>query len=194
VAVPTRGRDADWQDPWPVRGVRRGRPQPSAGLDALRDDGYVVAFDVEAIDADRDTYQDHLNNAAAVRMFNDLRIAYVADRLAPDWPRHVRRSGLAVVVRELHLLYESEGWMHEAYVGATRVAARRGKAAVLEQRLVEAASARPLARAWVVQLLVDSTGAVVAWPDWFFEMVAAVQGAPVPVRVPATRPTWGPPA
>jgi acyl-CoA thioesterase FadM len=194
VAVPTRGRDADWRDPWPVRGVRRGDPEPSPGLDALRADGYVVAFDVDPQDADRDQYQDHLNNAAAVRMFNELRIAYVAARLAPDWPRYVRRRDLAVAVRELHVLYESEGWMHERYVGATHVAARQGKAAVLEQRLVEATTGRPLARAWVVQLLVSAAGAVTEWPDWFFELVAGVQGAPVPVRDAAGRPPWGPPA
>ena len=191
MAPPTRGRDADWRDPWPVHGVRRGDPEPSTGLDALRHDGYVVAFDVDPIDADRDQYQDHLNNSAAVRMFNDLRTAYNAARLAPDWPRYVRRSDLAVAVRELHVLYESEGWMHERYVGATRVVARRGKAAVLEQRLVEASTARPLARAWILQLLVGADG-VTDWPDWYFELVAEVQGAPVPA-VAATRTPWGPP-
>jgi acyl-CoA thioesterase FadM len=153
----------------------------------------VAVFDVDAIDADRDAYQDHLNNTAAARMFNELRIAYVASNLAPRWPKHIRAERLAVVVRELHVLYESEGWMHERYVGALRVAQRRSKAVVLEQRLVEADAARPLARAWIVQLLVDADGRVATWPAWFFDLVAEVQGAAVPVLEAPPRPPWGPP-
>jgi acyl-CoA thioesterase FadM len=191
VATPIRGQDADWRNPWPVRGVRQGDASDSPGTSALHDDGYPVVFDVETLEDDRDEYQDHLNNTAAVRIFNELRIAYIAARYAPDWPRYVRRAGLTVVVRELHVAYESEGWMHEAYVGATRVAQRRGRAVVLEQRLVEAANARPLARAWILQLLVGADG-VADWPDWYFDLVGEVQGAPVP-DVPATRPPWGPP-
>ena len=191
MASLARGRDADWRNPWPVQGVRQGDAAPSAGATALHEDGYPVVFDVEALDADRDEFQDHLNNIAAVRMFNELRTAYVAARYAPDWPRYVRRGGLTVAVRELHIAYESEGWMHERYVGATRVAQRRGKAVVLEQRLVEASTARPLARAWILQLLVGADG-VTDWPDWYFDLVAEVQGAPVPA-VAATRTPWGPP-
>lgn len=192
MATPTRGQDADWRDPWPVRGVRQGDAADSAGTTALRDDGYPVVFDVVTLPEDRDEYQDHLNNTAAVRMFNELRTAYIAARFAPDWVRHVRRTGLTVVVRELHVAYDSEGWMHERYVGATRVAQRRGLALVLEQRLVEAIGARSLARAWILQLLVGAEG-VTAFPDWYLDMVAEVQGAPVP-DVPATRPPWGPPS
>ena len=192
MANPVRGRDADWRNPWPVQGVREGDAAPSAGTTALHEDGYPVAFDVESLEADRDEYQDHLNNTAAVRMFNELRIAYVAARYAPDWPRFVRRAGLTIVVRELHVAYESEGWMHEHYVGATRVAQRRGKAVVLEQRLVEASTARALARAWILQLLVGADG-VAVWPGWYFDLVAEVQGAPVSER-PPTRSPWGPPS
>ena len=193
VAAPARGQGADWRNPWPVVGVRQGEPTPSPGVDALRADGFVAVFDVDAIDADRDAYQDHLNNTAAARMFNELRIAYVASNLAPRWPKHIRAERLAVVVRELHVIYESEGWMHERYVGALRVAQRRSKAVVLEQRLVEADAARPLARAWIVQLLVDADGRVATWPAWFFDLVAEVQGAAVPVLEAPPRPPWGPP-
>lgn len=183
-----RGATADWSDPWPVVGVRQGAPEPSTGVDALRRDGFVAVFDIEPIPADADVYQDHLNNTAAVRMFNELRIAYVAARLAPDWPRYVRRGSLTVVVRELHVEYQSEGWMHERFVGATRWAARRGRAGLVEQRLVEADTGRPLARAWVVQLLVGA-GGVEAFPDWFWEQVGDVEGGPVPVLT-ATRRDW----
>jgi acyl-CoA thioesterase FadM len=193
MAAPPRGQGADWRNPWPVVGVRPGDPTPSPGVERLRADGFRAVFDVDPIDADRDQYQDHLNNTAAARMFNELRIAYVAANLAPRWPKYVRAERLAVVVRELHVLYESEGWMHERYAGALRVAQRRGKAVILEQRLVEADSARPLARAWILQLLVDADGQVAAWPEWFFDLVAEVQGAPVAALDAPPRPPWGPP-
>jgi len=192
VGAKQRGEGADWQNPWPVRGIAQGDPAPSAGVDALCEDGYGTVFDVVPIPADADEYQDHLNNTAAVRMFNDLRVAYVAARFAPDWPRYVRRSGLTLVVRELHVAYDSEGWMHEQYVGATRVAQHRGKALILEQRLVEAATGRSLARAWVLQLLVGTDGRVIEFPDLYFELATKAQGGPVPT-FEATRTEWGPP-
>jgi acyl-CoA thioesterase FadM len=193
-AIPEkRGENADWQNAWPVRGIVQGEAQPSAGVDALRAEGFGTLFDVLPIPEDADEYQDHLNNTAAVRMFNDLRVAYVAARFAPDWPRHVRRSGLTLVVRELHVAYDSEGWMHEQYVGATRIEHTRGKALILDQRLVEASTGRSLARAWVLQLLVSPEGAVIEFPDLYLDMVEAVQGAPVP-KLDATRAPWGPPA
>jgi acyl-CoA thioesterase FadM len=180
----------DWSDPWPVEGVRRGAPEASVGVDALRAEGFQAVFDVDAIAADADRYQEHLNNTAAVRMFNELRIAYVASRVAPDWPRFIRRGGYTVVVRELHVEYQTEGWMHDRFVGATRWTHRRGKSGLVEQRLVEATTARPIARAWVVQLLVGADG-VEPFPDWFWEMVAAVEGAPIG-ELDATRRPWGP--
>jgi acyl-CoA thioesterase FadM len=193
VSAPDRrGDDADWRNPWPVVGVRQGEPAPSAGVEALRAEGFRVLFDVEPVEADRDEYQDHLNNTAAVRMFNELRIAYVATHLTPDWVRYVRREGRTVVVREIHAQYESEGWMHERYVGAVRWSERRGKAGLVEQRLVDAATARPLARAWVVQLLVTPDG-VAAFPDWFWEQVAEIEGGPIPRTDGASRAPWGPP-
>lgn len=181
----------NWADPWPPDGVRQGEPAPSKGVDTLRAEGYRVVLDVETRPGDEDLYQDHLNNNAPVRMFNELRMAYVAGHLAPDWPRFVRRSGSTVVVRELHVQYETEGWMHEHFVGATAWRARRGKSALVEQRLVEAETARPLARAWVVQLLVSPEG-VAAFPDWAWDAIAAVEGAAIP-EWPADRRPWGPP-
>ena len=183
-----RGIRANWADPWPVVGVRRGEPEPSAGVDALRGDGFRVVLDVDSIPSDADAYQDHLNNHAAVRMFNELRIAYVASELAPDWPRFIRRTASTVVVRELHVEYQSEGLMHERFVGATRWGARRGKAGLVEQRLVEVTTGRPLARAWVVQLFVGPAG-VEAFPDWLWERIGEVEGGPIPV-LDATRRDW----
>jgi acyl-CoA thioesterase FadM len=193
VEATRRGESADWTNVWPVVGVQRGDAAASPGADLLRSEGFRAVFDVEPVDADRDDYQDHLNNTAAVRMFNELRIAYVATFLAPDWVRYVRRSGHTVVVREMHALYESEGWMHERFVGGIRWAERRGKAGLVEQRLVETTTGRALARAWVVQLLVTPEG-VAPFPEWFWDMVATVEGAPVPTAEGAARTPWGPPS
>lgn len=193
-AIPEkRGENADWQDAWPVRGISQGDTPPSAGVDALRAEGFTTLFDVEPIPEDEDVYQDHLNNTAAVRMFNDLRVAYVALRFAPDWPRFMRRSNLTLVVRELHVSYDSEGWMHERYVGATRIEQVRGKALILDQRLVEATTGRSLCRAWVLQLVISPEGRVIDPPEMYLEMVERVQGTPVP-RLDAARTEWGPPA
>ena len=128
-----------------------------------------------------------------MRLFNDLRIAYVRGAVGDEWvDDHCGRDQLIVVAREVHVLYESEGLPNEEFVGAMRYVRREGKAAVLEQRLVEAATGRPVARAWVVQLLV-SDGRVVDWPDAYFRRVVAIEGRSIPLgpRRPAS--DWGPP-
>lgn len=78
---------------------------------------------------------------------------------------YVQSERLTVVVRELHVLYKTEGWMHETFVGGVRVHSRRGKAGIVEERLVEGTTGRSVARAWAVQLLVSQ--AVVEWPAWY---------------------------
>lgn len=98
------------------------------------------------------------------------------------------------MVRELHVQYDSEGWMHERYVGGSRVAQHRGKAGIMEQALVEAESARALAHAWVVQLLVGPDGKVTDWPDWYWPMIEAVEGRPIPTATISARLPWGPPS
>ena len=90
-----------------------------------------------------------------MRLFNDVRIAYVRGEVGEEWMEMLRRDRLVVAAREVHVLYESEGLPDEEFVGAMRYVRREGKAAVLEQRLVEAATGRAVARAWVVQLLVS---------------------------------------
>lgn len=179
--------------PWLPVGVHREPPRPSAGLAALVADGFRVCFDVEPIEEDRDVFLDHLNNAAAVRMFNEVRVAYTARHLSPAWPRYVRRIGGSVVVRELHVRYDREGMVHERFVAGMRVVQRRGKAAVVDQALVETTSGASLARAWVVMLHLDAHGVVAAFPDLYWDLVAEVEGAPVPVVAGAPRPPWGPP-
>ena len=167
---------------------RRDRPPPSAGAAALLAEGYRFVVPVEPAPADFDR-QGHLNNAAIVRIFNDLRIAYV-EHLDIRWREHLGTERLVVVAREVHVLYESEGRPDEEYVGAMRYVRREGRAAIIEQCLTEGSAARPVARAWIVQLLVRD-GSVVDWPDFYFELVAGVEGAPIDQR-PGLRRPWGP--
>ena len=180
----------DQRDLWPVDGVSQTPPPSSAVVDQLHALGYRALFVVTPIASDEDKHQDHLNNSAAVRMFNELRIAYVASRLSPDWPRHLRRENLIVVVRELHVEYQSEAQGSERFIGATRLSFRRGKSVLIEQALVEIESGRPVARAWVVQLLLGPTG-VQDWPDFYWDLVATSEGAPL-VELADSRPSWGP--
>ena len=135
--------------------------------------------------------QGHLNNAATVRLFNDMRVAYVHGRIGSWWPDEIRANQLVIAAREVHVLYESEGRPGERFVGAMKYVGREGKSAVLEQRIVEATNGRPIARAWVVQLLVRQ-GSVVEWPARYFERVAEIEGAEIPARPRTTPKPWGP--
>jgi acyl-CoA thioesterase FadM len=162
------------------------------GADALRAEGYRFVIDVEPAPADFDQ-QGHLNNAATVRLFNDIRGQYVRDEVGAAFIATLRRDQLVVAAKEVHVLYESEGLPGESFVGGQRYLRREGKAAVLEQRLVEASTGRSVARSWVVQLLVQR-GAVIDWPELYFSRVAAIEGREIPSvpRRPAGE--WGPPA
>ena len=166
-----------------------GVTAPSSGAAALEAEGFrfVVPVVPRADDFDR---QGHLNNAAIVRIFNDLRIQYVYDRIGERWGAHLGAEGLVVVAAEAHVLYESEGLPSEEYVGAMRYVRREGRAAIIDQRLVEASSGRPVARGWFVQLLARA-GSVVDWPDFYFALVERVEGRAIEQR-PSNRRPWGP--
>ena len=166
-----------------------GVSAPAPGADRLAADGFRFVVPVVPVADDFDT-QGHLNNAAIVRIFNDMRIAYVRGRIGDRWGEYLREERLVVAAREVHVLYESEGLPGEEYVGAMRYVRREGRAAIIEQRLVASESARPVARAWVVQLLARD-GAVADWPDFYFALVAAVEGRELEVRPKHHRP-WGP--
>jgi acyl-CoA thioesterase FadM len=161
----------------------------SAGALALEADGFRFVIPIVPAD-DAFDQQGHLNNAAIVRIFNDMRVAYVQQRLDPHWREHIIAEKLVVVAAEAHVLYESEGLPSEEYVGAMRYVRREGRAAIIEQRLVEAGAARAVARGWFVQLLARD-GRAADWPDFYFELVAAVEGRSIEQR-PSNRRPWGP--
>jgi acyl-CoA thioesterase FadM len=161
------------------------------GEQVLRDDGYRFVVPIETVTDDFDA-QGHLNNAATVRLFNDLRIAYVQGEIGFEWAATLRRDAIVVAAKEVHVLYESEGFPGEEFVGAMRYVRREGKASVLEERIVEAATGRPVARAWVLQLLVQN-GTVIDWPDLYFARVAEIEGREIPVE-PRRHTPWGPPS
>jgi acyl-CoA thioesterase FadM len=162
----------------------------SEGERVLREDGYRFVVPVAPAPDDFDQ-QGHLNNAATVKLFNDLRIAYVRGEVGFEWVETLQRDALVVAARELHVLYESEGLPGESFVGGMRYVRREGKASVLEERIVEATTGRPVARAWVVQLLVQN-GQVVGWPALYFARVAEIEGREIEIR-PRRHTSWGVP-
>ena len=127
-----------------------------------------------------------------MRVFNDLRIAYVVAAVGEWWPDFIAEHGCVVAARELHVLYESEGQPGESFVGAMRYTRRDGKALILEERLVEADTGRAIARAWLVQLIVRD-GTVVDWPERYVAQVAEIEGRAFPTRTRGTAARWGPP-
>ena len=110
-------------------------------FEELARDGYRFVVPAPTVPEDFDRQQ-HLNNAAIVRVFNDLRIAYVVGAVGDWWPDFIAEHGCVVAARELHVLYESEGQPGESFVGAMRYTRRDGKALILEERLVEADTGR----------------------------------------------------
>lgn len=161
-----------------------------SGADVLAADGYRFVIEVVPRADDFDG-QGHLNNASTVRLFNDLRIAYVHGEIGSWWPEAIRTRGFVIAAREVHVLYESEGRPDEQFVGAMKYVGREGKSAVLEQRIVEATAGRPVARVWVVQLLLQQ-GKVVEWPSEYFERVAEIEGHALPVRPRSAATPWAP--
>lgn len=136
--------------------------------------------------------QGHLNNAAVARLLNDLRVAYVMAGPGTRWTDHLRAGHRTVVVRELHVAYDREATIEDDLVGCVRISARRGKAKIVEQRIVDAARDLVVARAWVVQLLVEA-GVVVDFPDFYWEAIARAEGRVIPAEPRAEAVPWGPP-
>jgi acyl-CoA thioesterase FadM len=136
--------------------------------------------------------QGHLNNAAVARILNDLRVAYVVSGPGPRWGEHLREGRRTVVVRELHVSYDREATIDDVLVGCVRVSARRGKAKIVEQRIVDAARDVVVARAWVVQLFVEE-GVVADFPDFYWAAIAVAEGRAIAAEPRGAPTPWGPP-
>ena len=156
-------------------------------------DGYryvqPVTLTAEHIDG-----QGHLNNAAVARILNDLRVAYIFSGPGPRWGEFLRGAGVrrTVVVRELHIAYDREATIDDELVGCVRVSARRGKAKIVEQRIVDAARDLAVARAWAVQLFVED-GAVRDFPDFYWDAIAIAEGRVIPLEPRSSPMPFGPP-
>ena len=157
-------------------------------------DGYRYVVPV-TLTAEHIDGQGHLNNAAVARILNDLRVAYVFAGPGPRWGEFLRTEGVrrTVVVRELHIAYDREATIDDDLVGCVRVSARRGKAKIVEQRIVDAARDLPVARSWAVQLLVED-GAVREFPDFYWDAIATAEGRVIPPRPRAEPVPFGPPS
>jgi acyl-CoA thioesterase FadM len=153
---------------------------------------YVVPVELRAEHIDR---QGHLNNAAVARILNDLRVAYVLAGPGPRWSEYLGAEGTrrTVVVRELHVAYDREATIDDRLAGCARIAARRGKAKIVEQRIVDAARDVVVARAWVVQLFVED-GVVRDFPDFYWDAIAIAEDRVFPREPRGPRVPFGPPA
>jgi acyl-CoA thioesterase FadM len=102
----------------------------------------------------------------------------------------VRRT---VVVRELHVAYDREATIDDELVGCVRVSSRRGKAKIVEQRIVDARADAVVARAWVVQLFVEE-GVARDFPDFYWDAIAVAEGRVIPAEPRGAPVPFGPPA
>lgn len=155
--------------------------------------GYRFVVPIELRDEHIDG-QGHLNNAAVARILNDLRVAYIGAGPGPRWHEHLRAPDhrRTVVVRELHVAYDREATIDDELVGCVRVSARRGKAKIVEQRIVDARADAVVARAWVVQLFVED-GVVREFPAFYWDAIATAEGRVVPPGPRAAPVPFGPP-
>ena len=97
------------------------------------------------------------------------------------------------MVRELHIAYDREATIEDDLVGCVRVSVR----AEARRRSSSNASSTPPGtwwwrRAWVVQLFVED-GAVVVFPDFYWDAVARAEGKVIEPEPRAARTEWGPP-
>jgi acyl-CoA thioesterase FadM len=162
----------------------------SPGERALREDGYRFVLPVELPESAFDG-QGHLNNAAVGQIFNDVRVGYMITA-HPELGRSLGERGYVVAVREIHQQFESQAMPGEALVGGVRIEGRRGRAQIVEQRIVEETTGRAVARAWLVQLLLRDDR-VVDWPDGYWDTAADLEGRPMPAHPRTTDTPFGPP-
>lgn len=166
-------------------------PELSLGERVLRDDGYRFVVPLDVPDSAFDG-QGHLNNAAVAQIFNDLRVNYMVTA-NPEFGRSLAERGYVVAVREMHMLFESQGMPGERLVGSVRIEGRRGRAQVTEQRVVEESTGRPIARAWLLHLMLCD-GRVVDWPESYWDTVAEIEAVAMPARPRIEPVPFGPPA
>lgn len=152
-------------------------------------DGYAFTSDLALLDGDLDV-QGHLNNVAVYRLFQELRVGYVQQRLAPG--RLDIYDDVVVVTADAHVSYLSQGLPGEAYAGGAGIVARNDNAYCYDEVIVAVSDRRVIARARVVELWVSrSTGRVIPLSSAFLERLDATEPRPVPVgTLPLPRITW----
>lgn len=133
--------------------------------------------------------QGHLNNAAIVRLFSDLRMHYMQSagevrrgQLVPD--------GVVVGVRELFVRYESEGLPGEPLRGGCSIVARSRRAYLFDEVL--ASDDRVIARARVVEVVIDrAAGRAIEIPEPLWAWIERVEGRAMPAgELPVPRVDW----
>ena len=132
--------------------------------------------------------QGHLNNGAAVLLFNGLRRRYVQELLALHGGAGLVAAGEVVGVRELACRYESEARPGEDLRGGCRVLGRSRRSWLYDQLLVT--GERIVARCRVIECVIRD-GAAVEVPAAFWRIVEAAEGRTMgPGPLPGPRTDW----
>jgi len=139
-------------------------------------------------------WQGHLNNAFAAKLLESARVTYLGEGVGAEFRRRLWESAF-LVVRELHVSYETEGFPDDEYRCGIRVASRTEKSFTIEQVLIDRATQRVIVRAWLVMLIVGrDTERVIPIPDWYWQRVEQLEGRAIPPDTAAPRRRWGPPS
>jgi acyl-CoA thioesterase FadM len=133
--------------------------------------------------------QGHLNNAAIVGLFSELRMFYMRE-IAGGIRRHLVPDGVVVGVRDLFVRYESEGMPGEQVRGGCRIVGRSNRAYLFDE--IIAAGNRVIARAAVVECVIDrAAGKAIEVPAALWEWFESVEGRSMPVApLPVPRLDW----
>lgn len=149
--------------------------------------GYAFVVDVATTPRHYDV-QGHLNNGAAVLLFNSVRLRYVQELLLAGGGGGLVAEGQVVGVRELVCRYESEARPGEELRGGCRVLGRSRRSWLYDQVLVT--GERLVARCRVVECVIRD-GAAVEVPAAFWRIVEAAEGRAMgPGPLPGPRTDW----
>lgn len=148
--------------------------------------GYPVAMKVDPRPEHYDT-QGHLNNVAAIRIFQDIRVIYMRDRVGRRRLNLLPRE-YVIGVRELVTSYLTEARPGEQLYAGCRVLGRSRRSWCFDEVITTAD--RVVARLRLIECAI-SEGKAIEVPAALWAAVEAVEGRDLPVReLPVGRTPW----
>jgi acyl-CoA thioesterase FadM len=149
-------------------------------------DGWPLRWEVAHDDGHYDV-QGHLNNVAALEIFQELRVRYMGGLVGRREMGLVARDHV-VGVRELVTSYITEARPGEPLVGHCRILGRSRRSWAFDE--VITTGERVVARCRVVECAIGD-GRAIEVPEPFWARVQQVEGRELPVReLPVGRTPW----